>query len=358
MSSNLITVSIIVAVYDGTEYLLATLNSILSQTHSNFEVLIFGNQSFKQTVKWFNYFQDPRLKFIFQKDCSISQSFNQGIVKARGKYICFLRVGDLWHPNKLQSQIFYLQHDWKIGLVYSSTNALARQKPTKTKAIAYEYSGWVESQLIKRNSVVLSSVMVRSRCFETVGLFDPQLRTIPEWDLWIRLSRRYQFIALNESLCRQKSGNSIHQPWWLMETDLQTTIEKAYNHASPELLHFKSHSYAHANLYLAKRVLEDPQPDYAVADNYCNQALEHLPSIGFTAQFLQARLGIMTLRCLKSDRYSFVLLLIRILQSLLEAVVHTAKKYSHNLLIWMLEEESLTFWQNQQIKRQSKDRSA
>lgn len=355
MSFNLAIVSIIINAYDGIKYLPATVNSILQQTYADFEVTIFGDRNCQQTLQWFGRFRDPRLKFIFQKNSGIAQTLNRGILEAKGKYICFASVGDLWHPDKLHRQIFYLQCHPEIGLVHSPITIADNRLETKVEAIKYEFSGWIEPQIIKRNLVNLYSVMVRRCCFETVGIFDSRLEIIPDWDLWIRLSRRYQFLTLAEPLVCKQNSNSIDNNWSLIELDLQTTIEKAYSKTSVELQDFKDCSYAYASLDIAWRILGDRQPDLTIANNYCHQALHHFPSIGFAPQYIQARLAIATLSFIKKDRHTRLLLLIQTIKRWLRVIVRTTQEYGRSLWIWLLESESFTFWRNRKIRRQGRN---
>lgn len=351
MSFNLITVSIIINAYDKVEDLPATVNSILQQTYTDFEITIFGDRSCQQTLQWFGRIKDPRLEFIFQKNLGIAQTLNRGILEAKGEYICFASVGDLWHPSKLQRQIFYLRCHPQVGLIHSPITIADDRLRTKAEAIKREFSGWIEPQIIRRNLVNLYSVMVRRCCFETVGIFDSRLEIIPDWDLWIRLSRRYQFLTLAEPLvCQQNSSNTANN-WSLIELDFQATIEKAYSKTSVELQDFKDCSYAYASLDLAWRILRDRQPDLAIANNYCHQALHHFPSIGFAPQYIQARLAIATLSFIEKDRHTRLLWLIQMVKRWLEAIIKKTREYGQGLLIWLLEEESFTFWRNQKIRR-------
>ncbi len=355
MSLKLPKVSIIVSAYQGVRYLPATINSILQQTYTNFEVLIF-NDDYSQTGRWFKGRQDSRLKFIFQENLGISQTFNQGILEAQGKYLSLINVGDLWHPHKLQKQVFSLDYDSEVGLVYSWL-MLIDHHGKSTGKIVKPHPERMNSQIGVGNQVCLSSVMVRRRCFDSIGLFDHQLKAIPAWDLWLRLSQRHQLQKIPEPLVywRQRQS-SLVENLLIVETDLQTTIEKAYLDAAPELFPLKCRSYACASLFLANNVLHHHDPDPAIADNYCYQALQHYPLIGFSAEFIKVRLAVITLSCLKSDRFCRLLLLIEETEVVLRSTIHKIKEYSRSVWDWMLEEEDLIiFWKNSKVERQGKD---
>lgn len=140
------------------------------------------------------------------------------------------------------------------------------------------------------NQICLSSVMVRRRCFDRIGLFDHDLKAIPAWDLWLRLSHRYQLRKIPEPLVYwRKHQSSLVENLLIVETDLQTTIEKAYIDAAPESFSLKCRSYASASLFLAKNILHHHDPDPAIVNNYCYQALQQYPLIGFSSEFIKVR---------------------------------------------------------------------
>ena len=356
MSLKLPTVSIIVSAYQGARYLPATINSILQQTYTNFEVLIF-NDDYSQTRRWFKGRQDSRLKFILQENLGISQTFNQGILEAQGKYISFINAGDLWHPLKLQKQVVALEYSPDLGLVYSWLILIDHHGKSTGKIVKPHHAERIKSQIEAGNQVCLSSVMVRRSCFDRIGLFDHQLKAIPAWDLWLRLSHRYQLRKIAEPLVYyRKLQSNLVKNWLTVETDLQTTIEKAYTDASPEIFPLKCCSYAYASLFLANNVLHHQDPDPAIANNYCRQALQHYPLIGFSPEFIKVRLAVITLYCLKSDRFHRLLMLIETTEGLLRSTIHKLKEYGQSVLDWMLEEEDLIiFWKNSKVERQGKD---
>ncbi len=326
MTLKLPTVSIIISAYDEIRYLPATIDSILQQTCSDFEILVFNNHS-NQIARWFRHKQDLRLKFIFQRNLGIAQTLNQGIVAARGKYISFINAGDVWHADKLQKQIFGLDHHPEVSLIHSWLMLIDRQGKSTGKIIKHEYSTWVRREIFQPNQIFLQSVMLRRNCFDMVGLFDPKLQVTSSWDLLIRLSHHYQFMAIAEPLvfCRKLQETNAKN-WLIAETDLYATIEQAYAHAPPELVRLKSRSYASASLYLAKAMLQNlPNPDLAIVNNYCQQALEHDPLIGLASEFLKIRSTIIILHYLKGDRYSRLLVLLEAAQRWFRVIINQIK---------------------------------
>lgn len=384
MSSKLPTVSIVVSAYNNASYLPATIDSILQQTYSDFEILVFSHDC-HQFNPWFERQSDSRLKFILQSNLGLAATFNQGILEARGKYISIVEPGDLWHPSKLQKQVFFLDRYSQIDLVHSPSISIDRQSqglfplftidPTLSitqhaiNTIQQPIKSWTEiegkyssinekksSEILAQNQLVSSSVMLRRSCFDRVGLFDPELQIIPTWEMWIRLSHHYEFMAIAEPLvyCRQLRESHLEN-WLKLETDLQTIIEKTYALLSPEREQQKQRSYSYASLFLAQYVLQH-KVDPVIAHNYWYQALQHDPLIIFSSKFCQLRWLIFNLYCLQSDRYCNLLQSVQAVGDRLKLMVYKIREYSQKIVDWMLEEEdSINFWKNRRVKRQGKD---
>ena len=312
-------VSIIIQVGSEIKYFSETIDSILSQTFADFEILVFHHRQSQNLIECYHRWSDSRLRLFFQDNLDSAQIFNLGIDKAKGEYLAFLQADDLWHPRKLQKQVFCLDCYPDVGLVHSWL-MLLEAKGTANKVFKYQLNGWVEAEILERNQIDCSSVMIRRSCLDKVGLFDPKLQTAFDWDMWIRLSRYYRFMAIAKPLVYCRERQRIMDSWLSMETDFQATIEKAYKNAPRELLAIKERSYAFVSLSLAWQVLENQNPNPTIANNYCRQALEHSSSIGFSGEFLQVSLAVLTLQCLKSDGYKRLVSLIRAIASRLQII--------------------------------------
>jgi len=350
-------VSVIIAVYEQIKDLSKVLNTVLHQTYSDYEIIICSN-NILANLENLNLIADSRLRFVFNKNPDLFQAFNQGIFKAKGKYITFLNIQDRWHQHKLQKQVSCLEHYPKAGLVYSWMMQISSQDQLMGKVLKQDYSGWIQSDILQRNHISYQSVMVRRRCFEVMGLFDSKLNSIQDWDMWIRLSHRYKFMTIPEPLvfCQHRQL-CTDETWLVMETNLQKAIEKAYSKVAIEPSHLnKSHSYAYASLCLAWEVLKHHTPDPIIANNYRRQALEHSPSIGFSLNFIKMSIVIIILQCLKKDKYILLWKLIRASHKFLVAVSQKLKIFMIVLLKWMLEEEhSFSLWKDSKVKQQGKD---
>ena len=353
MSLELPTVSIIIFADEGISYLPATINSLLQQTNGDFEILVFSD-NYHQVNCWSREQLDQRLRFILHSNLGLATTLNQGVLEAQGKYISFVNAGDLWHPSKLQQQLFYLDRYPEVGLIHSClllidhqgqdtgkvASSLGQHQSLSQTTIVSQLKDLLQPpEILAQNQINLSSVMLRRSCFEMVGLFNPKLQVIPDWEMWIRLSNHYQFMAIAEPLvyCRQLPEHKRN--CLTIETDLQTIIETVYAKLSPELEQQKHRSYGFASLFLAQNTLQTKNPDPAIARNYWYQTLVHNPLIIFSPQFCQLRWAIFRLHCRQyyqqSDRYRHLRQLIEDAKSRLKIAIPRP-----NIFNWMLDEDS------------------
>lgn len=112
-------VSIIMPCYNAGNYIKASIDSVISQTYKNFELIIVDDLSSDDSVSIIGNFDDDRINLIrLSENGGAGVSRNKGIEAARGRFIAFLDSDDLWRPNKLEVQIKFMI-DKKCALSYS-----------------------------------------------------------------------------------------------------------------------------------------------------------------------------------------------------------------------------------------------
>ncbi|MBO3460917.1 glycosyltransferase family 2 protein [Aetokthonos hydrillicola Thurmond2011] len=303
-------VSVIIPAYNAMNYLPETLESVLQQSFSDFEVLIIDDGSSDNIQEWVSLITDPRVKLLTQKNQGLSGARNTGIHNSHSEYIAFLDADDLWEPTKLEKQVRCLEENPEVGLVYTWT-ALIDHKGISTGRVFVNYAeGYVWKSLIEHNIVECGSVpMVRRCCFETEGVFDRNLRSyVEDWDMWLRIAARYPLKLIKEPLVKYRQHSaSASRNWEAMEQSFRIVIEKAFNAAPNELQYLKSRSYGCANLCLAWKPLQSQQKDLQKSIYYRRQALIHYPQLRFSKEYLRLSLAIAILEFLGIDGYSKLL---------------------------------------------------
>lgn len=183
-------VSIVIPTHDRRELLRLTLTSALWQRDVNIEVIVVDDGSRDGTSHDVMSLSDPRVQLVRQeRRLGMGAARNVGIVKARGAWIAFLDDDDLWAPDKLHRQLEVATaagRGWAYtGDVTADSNlrvVSGGPPPTPEQVVA---------NLSRFNSVPTgsSNVVVRADVLAEAGPFDPGLRRIADWDMWIRLAR-------------------------------------------------------------------------------------------------------------------------------------------------------------------------
>lgn len=285
-------VSVVIPAYNAMNYLPKTLESVLQQTFTDFEVLIVNDGSSDQIVEWVDGVTDLRVKLISQRNQGVSTARNIGIGHAQGEYVAFLDADDLWEPTKLEKQVHYLADRSEVGLVYTWTTLIDTLGEPTGRVFASLVEGHVWKQLIENDMISTgSSTMIRRSCFDEVGVFDPSLAFAEDWDMWLRIAACYSFGVVKEPLTfyRQHPNNATKNRQKMMQS-LRIVIEKTFQSVPLDLLHLRNRAYANFLLGLAWLAIDIG--DYKQAIHYRNLAFQHHPRVCFSEKFVRLSVAI------------------------------------------------------------------
>lgn len=303
-------VSIIIPAYNAMKYLPETVENVLQQTFKDYEVIIVNDGSSDEIVQWVTDLNHPQVVLVSQENQGLSGARNTGIQQAQGEYVALLDADDLWHPSKLEKQVQILDQCPKAGLVYTWTALIDEQGQPTGRFFKTEDEGNVWHKLITFNMVGCGSVpLIRRSCFDTVGLFDRNLKSfVEDWDLWLRMAPHYEFKVVKEPLVYYRQlTSSASRNWEAMETSYRIVIEKAFEQVPANLQHLKAKSYGFVNLYLAWKPLQGLTPRPEVAVEFRNKAIASYPRVFLTKEFWRLSLSILVLNWFGPDGYKRLL---------------------------------------------------
>ena len=199
-------ISVVMPTYNHGQFIKESMVSVLDQAYKNFELIIVDNYSRDDTEKIVKSFNEHRISYYkFSNKGIIAASRNFGISKSAGEYIAFIDSDDIWYPSKLEAQINVFLKEPTAGLVYSSLKIKSPDISENNKIIkpkSKSCSGDIYYQLINFDFIPSSSVIVRSLILNEVGNFDenPELVTVEDWDLWLRITRKFKAVFFPEVL--------------------------------------------------------------------------------------------------------------------------------------------------------------
>lgn len=194
------TVSVVIATYNMGDYIGHAIRSVLAQEHRDVEVIVVDDGSTDQTPLVLNEFHaDRRVRVIRQTNRGQPAAKNVGWRAATGEFVAFCDADDYWLPNKLALQLPVFRGKPNLGVVYSKTTVLDANGHFHRSPENWQPNGSVLGELFLHNYVPFGTAVVRRSCMEEVGGFDESIPMGIDWDLWLRIARRWEFQGIPES---------------------------------------------------------------------------------------------------------------------------------------------------------------
>lgn len=198
-------VSVVVTTFNRARLLPETLDSILSQTYADFELVIVDNMSEDGTREYITDLADSRIRYFRHPNNGvIAHNRNFGIRQARGEYIAFCDDDDLWLPSKLDRQVSLMRQHLDVALCYTHAESFIDERVVSARMNRRSVYRNHFYQLLRGNFFPNSSVLIRSKVFQELGLLteDPLLRE--DYEMWLRIARRYRLMGIDDSLIRYR----------------------------------------------------------------------------------------------------------------------------------------------------------
>ncbi len=206
MKNNNPKVSVIIPTYNRANLLPRAIESVLKQTFKDFELIIVDDGSTDNTKEIVNNYikKDNRIKYIYQENSGgPAKPKNTGIKIAKGKYIAFLDSDDEWFINKLKKQ-YHLYEDNKnnnVGLIGCEAISINNETKEKKYIKSIKYIEARSPEVLKKTiPKSFSSVMINKNVFKEIGLIDEKIKICDDFELYIRISRKYNFLFIQEPL--------------------------------------------------------------------------------------------------------------------------------------------------------------
>ncbi len=189
-------VSVVIPSYNHAAYLEQTVQSVFAQSFTDYEVLVIDDGSSDRSMELLLSYQD-RLTVLSKENGGPASAKNMGLRRAVGEYIAFLDSDDLWSPDKLELQVRYLDDHRDVGLVFGDAVAFSeneRGDHVETGRLTGAGHRMSFSGLFNVNFIPSCTVMVRSTCIDSVGMFEESRDLLggDDYELWLRIARRYR----------------------------------------------------------------------------------------------------------------------------------------------------------------------
>lgn len=224
-------ISVVIPTYNYRRYVVEAVESVLAQTYRPLEVIVADDGSTDGTAEELARYGD-QIRYTYQPNRGLPAARNLGIRAAAGQHLAFLDSDDLWAPTKIEKQVALIEKSPRVGVVYcDGCHVDLRTGVTQPLSVRPDGRGDLRRRLLHRNCITgsASAVLVRRECFEKAGLFNEDLRSAEDWDMWIRISRHYEFDFVPEPLITLRHhGGNMHKKIALMRRYQLQVIQQAF----------------------------------------------------------------------------------------------------------------------------------
>ncbi|MFC7228000.1 glycosyltransferase family 2 protein [Salinirubellus salinus] len=205
-------VSVVLPTYNRAETLPRAIDSVLSQTLDDIELIVVDDCSDDDTKHVVSQYDESVEYLRHQENRGAPAARNTGIKASQGNFVAFIDSDDEWKPGKLKSQLQVFKNSklTPLGAVYTGFKTI-NDGQEEIGTVPSKRGDIFTQQLMKDWVNPTSTVMVKSRCFEDVGLFDSELPARQDYDMWLRISRQFKFDYVKEpvTILHTDSSNRI-----------------------------------------------------------------------------------------------------------------------------------------------------
>lgn len=203
-------VSIIIPVYNGSNYLKEAIDSALNQTYEDVEVIVVndGSNDNGETEKIAKSYGD-KIRYYYKENGGVASALNYGIKTMSGDYFSWLSHDDVYFPEKIQTQIGMLKFYSSPVIYYSDFEFIDKNSDflriKKSKSFT---KNKFRISLITSHKIHGCTLLIPKECFEKYGNFNEKLMTVQDYELWFRFAKQYEFIYIPKVLIKSRLHKS------------------------------------------------------------------------------------------------------------------------------------------------------
>lgn len=272
--------SIIVPAFNSAKTLPATLNALLAQTFTDFEIIVVNDGSRDTTAQLLHEYEGiAGFKVITQRNRGLAGARNTGIAAARGLYVGFCDADDLWLPEKLERHVAHLQSAPHVGISYSGSELIDDDGAPLGLAQTPRLKGITPAHIFKRNPIGNGSApVIRKAVFADIAYraeagqtrdwyFDETFRQSEDIECWLRiaLTTDWQFEGIEGALTQYRiSAGGLSSATDFQLAAWERMVAKL-SQIAPEFFARKAApARAYQLRYLARRAISDKDTGRAV----------------------------------------------------------------------------------------------
>lgn len=208
--------SVVIPLYNKRDYIKETIESVLLQTYTDFEIIVVNDSSTDDSLAIVQSFNDSRIRIYTKPNGGVSDTRNYGLKKALGEYICFLDADDLWNNNYLKNLTLIICKYPNAGFICGAYKTFKNNVNNIIKTIIFDeipesYVGKIDffKESVKKKRIIslTSSVCVRKKTLEDMNTwFAEGVNNGEDADMWVRLALKTDVVYYNKPMIFYRSG--------------------------------------------------------------------------------------------------------------------------------------------------------
>lgn len=198
-------VSICIPTFNRQYYIQKTLESIYSQAFTDFEVVILDDGSTDATAEMIKALNLPKLNYYYQQNRGDAAARNRLIGLANGKYLSFMDSDDLFCEGALDNLVQAIESYEENVIVYGGYLRIDENGKVIGRCDKKMFSGYVTKQLFQNIFIYTCGSIFPKAIFNDINIrFDTSLKVCSDYGMWLYLSTKYRFIALDEPTFKRR----------------------------------------------------------------------------------------------------------------------------------------------------------
>jgi glycosyltransferase involved in cell wall biosynthesis len=190
-------VSIIIPVYNGSNFVKKAIDSALAQTYKNIEIIVVndGSTDEKRTEEiCLSY--GKRIRYFHKENGGVATALNFGIEKMNGEYFSWLSHDDVYKPDKIKKQIEFLEKNKEKNIILFSNYELMDQEGKFLSKVTLDHKTLIEKPeyALLRGAINGITLLIPKKAFDEHGGFNKDLKCTQDYDMWKRIMSNYKFI--------------------------------------------------------------------------------------------------------------------------------------------------------------------
>jgi glycosyltransferase involved in cell wall biosynthesis len=282
-------VSVIIPNFNNSNYIAKAVQSVIDQTYSPYEIVVVDDGSTDDSREVIGSFGN-QVRYIWQENQGLGGARNTGIFAAGGDFVGLLDADDQWQPDYLERMVALMNQHPEAAVYYCQAQGM----DSDGHHLPQFFGGppipadQMYPTLLRANFLIPSTILMRRSIVLNAGLFDQQLRSCEDWDLWLRILPEIHFVGISDNLVRYRlHAKTLSADPAYMQNAARKVIEKHFGTDDGQYGNWsweKRRAYGGTYRYITITSIQR-QNDWDAAGNALRRALQTDPSLASDIDF-------------------------------------------------------------------------